>query len=69
MPKLNVNESCRANVTMVCTRREYTNKEDGSKYEFNTYSVLINGLPVPVQIPKNESLARRIVEEYFESLK
>lgn len=48
-----------------CTRATYTNKDDGTTKAYNQYSVVVNGIPIRLQVPVKDNTARLILEEYF----
>lgn len=62
---LQVNETVSKQLTVKCTRKEFVNKETGEKKQYNQYAVVINGIPIVMQVPLKDNTGRLILEEFF----
>lgn len=63
---LQVNETVSKQMTVKCTRKEFTDKETGAKNLYNQYAIVVNGIPIVVRTAQQDNTGRYLLEDYFD---
>lgn len=62
---LQVGQESKKTLSLHCKRKSYTNPNDNTTKEYNTYYVVVNGIPISVQVPFKDTTGRAVIENYF----
>lgn len=62
---LAVGQKSKKSLEVRAERKSFTNPETKVTKEYNSYYVVVNGIPITLQVPVKDNTARLILEEYF----
>lgn len=62
---LQAGQKSKKSLELRAERKSFTNSETKQTKEYNSYYVVVNGIPITLQVPLKDNTARLILEEYF----